>query len=60
MCTSNLTKELILCHKPNIFATQCGRPDTFETINIIGSNHVIFNSQMVTQSGCKGIGIRKF
>ena len=54
--TSNLTKNWVFATnqislQPNV---------VFETMNFIGSHYVIFNSQMVTQSGCKGIGIGKF
>ena len=62
---NDLTKELSLCHKlkffnPNIFATQCRRPQIFQTLNYVSSNNVSLKYQMPTRSGCKDIGIRKF
>ena len=60
-----MKKVLSLCHKlkfsnPNTFATQCRRPQIFQTINSVRSNNVSLKYQRPTTSGCKDIGIRKF
>ena len=65
MNIENVLKELSLCHKlkfsnPNIFATQCRRPQIFQTMNSVRSNSVSLKYQRPTPSGCKDIGVRKF
>ena len=59
------TKELSLCHKlwfsnPYIFTTQCRRPDTFQTVNSVGSKNLSLKYQKFTPYGYKDIGIRTF
>ena len=55
-------KEMSLCHKlrcfnPYIFATQCRRPLTFQTMNSVRLNNLSLKYQRCTPSGCKDIGI---
>ena len=53
-----------LCNKlwfsnPYIFATQCRRPQIFQTMNSVRSNNISLKYQSFTLSGCIYIGIRK-
>ena len=53
------------CHKLRffntcIFATQCRRPQIFQTMNYVRSNNLSLKYQRFTPSGCKDTGIGKF
>ena len=56
-------KEISLFHKlwlynPNIFATQCHRPEIFQTKNYVELNNQSLKYKRFTPFGCKDIGIR--
>ena len=59
------TKELSFYHKlkysyPYILATQCRRPQIFQTINSVISNNPSLKYERVKPTGCRDIEIRKF
>ena len=61
----NKPKELSFYHNLKfsnlyIFESRCHRPFIFQTIISLRSNNLRWKYQMVTPSGCKDIGIRKF
>ena len=54
-----------LCHKlwfsnPNIFTTQCRKPEIFQTMNFVRSNNQSLKFQKFTSTGCKDIRIITF
>ena len=58
------TKELSLCHKlwfsnSYIFAVQCYRHFTFQTMTSVRSNNISLKYQRFTTLGSKDMGIRK-
>ena len=58
-------KELSLWYKLRfsntyIFATQCRRPQIFQTMNYVGSNSLSLKYQGFPPSDFQDIGIRKF
>ena len=58
-------KELSFCHKlknayPYILATQCRRPQIFQTNNSVRSNNLSLKYQRFIPTGCRDIEIRKF
>ena len=61
----NHAKELSFCHKfkysyPYILATQCHRPQIFQTISSVRSNNLSLKFQRFTPTGCRDIEMRKF
>ena len=60
-----LAKKLSLWNKllfsiPYIFATLCGRPWIFQTLNSVKTSNLSLKNQWFTAIGCKDIGSRKF